>query len=59
MKKIFASTVIAAMFVFSLAAGATGITFDALENTGTHFEWLFVGLGLMCFMKLRKEDNAA
>ena len=56
MKKILTLTVIATMTVFSLAANATVITFDSLEQVGTNYQWLLVGLGLLCFMKLRRED---
>lgn len=59
MKKILASAIIATMIVFSLAASATVITFDSLEQTGTNYQWLLVGLGLLCFMELRREDKAA
>jgi hypothetical protein len=59
MKKILASAVIATMSVFSLVASATVITFDSLEQTGTNYQWLLVGLGLLCFMELRREDKAA
>jgi ABC-type microcin C transport system permease subunit YejE len=58
MKKILASAVIATMTVFSLVASATVITFDSLEQTGTNYQWLLVGLGLLCFMELRREEKA-
>lgn len=56
MNKILMLTVIAAMTVFSRAANATVITFDSLEQVGSNYQWLLVGSGLLCFMKLRKED---
>lgn len=59
MKKILTLAVIATVTVFSLAASATVITFDSLEPTGANYQWLLVGLGILCFMELRKEDKAA
>lgn len=58
MKRIFAIAVIATMIAFSLTATATDITFDTLAKTGTHFQWVLYGVGILCFMKLRKNENA-
>jgi hypothetical protein len=49
--------VTATMTVFSLAASATVITFDSLDQAGTYIQWLLVGLGLLCFIELRGEDK--
>ncbi len=47
----------AAMTVFSQVVSATVITFDSFDQAGAYIQWLLVGLGLLCFMELRKEDK--
>lgn len=68
MQKLFLLAVMATMTLFSLAAIAHVITFDSLEQTKYsleqadnvyyYFICLLFGLGVLCFMALRREDQA-
>jgi len=57
MKKIFVFAAVSTMIVFSLTASATGFSFESLAKSGTDFQWVLYGLGVLCFMELRKEYN--
>lgn len=61
MKILLATAVIASLILFSLAALAQVITTDTLDSLyqggASHFyiKCLFMGLGLLCFIELRRE----
>ncbi len=61
MNKLLASAIIATMVLFSVAAIAQVIPTESLDflyrgEFGYYYKWLFVGLGLLCFIELRREE---
>jgi len=56
MKKFLILVAIIAVSGFSLNATAAAIPFESLESIGKLKVWLLVGLGLLCFIELRRGE---
>ncbi len=56
MKRLITLLFIVLVSVFSFSGIALSFNLDPFEQITTHYDWLIIALGVVCFIKLRKLD---